>query len=133
MHTTNLIQLPAGGRRRGRYSDDFKRKVVSACRAPGVSTAAVAQANGLNANLLRRWISESAPVAAVGKRSSAKTLTLTQAAPFIPLPLPAPAQAPVAADTIRIDIERGGTIIKVQWPASGGAHCAAWMTELLKT
>ncbi len=133
MHTTNLIQLPAGGRRRGRYSDEFKRKVVGACRAPGVSTAAVALANGLNANLLRRWILESAPLVAMSKRPSAKTLTQTQAVPFIPLSLPAPVQAPVAADTIRIDIERAGTSIRVQWPASGGAHCAAWMSELLKT
>ena len=30
--------------------------MVAACRKPGVSIAAVALANGLNANLLRRWV-----------------------------------------------------------------------------
>jgi transposase len=41
-------------RRRRTHSAEFKAKVVSACRQPGVSIAAVALANGLNANLLRR-------------------------------------------------------------------------------
>ncbi|MEO6292777.1 MAG: transposase [Burkholderiaceae bacterium] len=57
MHTTD-IQLPSAGRRRGRYSDEFKGQVMAACKQPGVSTAAVALANGLNANLLRRWIAD---------------------------------------------------------------------------
>jgi transposase-like protein len=53
MHTKQ-IQIPVAGRRRGRYSEAFKTQVVTAARQPGVSTAAVALANGLNANLLRR-------------------------------------------------------------------------------
>jgi transposase len=59
MHTPE-IQIPQAGRRRGRYSDEFKRQVIAACREPGVSTAAIALANGLNANLARRWVAESA-------------------------------------------------------------------------
>eukprot|EP01041_Mallomonas_annulata_P014824 gene14824-31478_t len=55
MHTPE-IRMPHPGRRRGRYSNDFKRQVVAACLAPGVSTAAIALSNGLNANLLRRWV-----------------------------------------------------------------------------
>jgi transposase-like protein len=43
-------------RRLRTHSAEFKAKVVSACRQPGVSIAAVALANGLNANLLRRWV-----------------------------------------------------------------------------
>jgi transposase len=55
MHTPE-IQKPRVGRRRGRYSDEFKRQVIAACLEPGVSTAAIALANGLNANLVRRWV-----------------------------------------------------------------------------
>lgn len=51
------VKLPAK-KRRGRYSNEFKRELVKACEAPGVSTASVALANGVNANLLRRWVSE---------------------------------------------------------------------------
>ena len=47
MHTPE-IQMPHPGRRRGRYSNDFKRQVIAACLAPGVSTAAIALSNGLN-------------------------------------------------------------------------------------
>ncbi|OLP06240.1 hypothetical protein BLL52_2471 [Rhodoferax antarcticus ANT.BR] len=49
---TPEFQNPGAGRRRARYSNEFKRQVSAACRGPGVSTAAVALANGLNANLL---------------------------------------------------------------------------------
>lgn len=59
MHTPK-IQMPQAGRRRGRYSDEFKRQVIAACLEPGVSTAAIALSNGLNANLARRWVTESA-------------------------------------------------------------------------
>ena len=55
MHTPE-IQMPQVGRRRARYSDEFKRQVIAACLEPGVSTAEVALANGLNANLARRWL-----------------------------------------------------------------------------
>ena len=52
MHISD-IQLPGAGRKRGRYSDEFKRKVMAACKQPVVSTAAFALANGLNANLAK--------------------------------------------------------------------------------
>ena len=60
MHTS-VMPLPGAGRRRGRYSDEFKRKVMVACKQPGVSTAAVALANGLSTannndhHLWSRW------------------------------------------------------------------------------
>ena len=56
---TPQIQRPATGRRHARYSDDFKRQVVAACHEPDVSKAAIALANGLNANMLRRWVLQS--------------------------------------------------------------------------
>jgi hypothetical protein len=41
------VKWPAR-RRRGRYSNEFKREIVKACQALGVSTASVALANGIN-------------------------------------------------------------------------------------
>ena len=58
----STINLPSAGRRRGRYSDAFKAEIVAACMAPGISTVAVALANSLNANLVRRWVLESDPL-----------------------------------------------------------------------
>jgi transposase-like protein len=56
MHTT-LIKAPTRRGRR-RYTEEFKRQAIEACMQPGVSMASVALANGLNANLLRRWVIE---------------------------------------------------------------------------
>ncbi len=50
--------LVVAGRRRRTHSAEFKARLVQTCRQPGVSSAAVALAHGLNANLLRRWCKE---------------------------------------------------------------------------
>lgn len=41
---------------RCRYDEAGKRALVEACLRPGVSVARKAQENGINANLLRKWI-----------------------------------------------------------------------------
>ncbi len=41
--------------RRG-YTAEFKKQAIEAGLQPGISMAWVALANGLNANLLRRWV-----------------------------------------------------------------------------
>jgi transposase-like protein len=129
VHTSD-IQFPSAGRRRGRYSDEFKRKVISACKQPGVSTAAVALANGLNANLLRRWISE--PQGCLSKPATAKqtkALTIATQTQFIPLDFQANGAAPA---NIRIELQRADTTIRVQWPLGYAGECATWMREVLK-
>lgn len=52
----DTLLLPEAGRRRRRYSAAFKAEIVAACLQPGVSTTAVALANQINPNLVRRWI-----------------------------------------------------------------------------
>ena len=134
MHTS-VIQMPGAGRRRGRYSDEFKRQVMAACKQPGVSTSAVALANGLNANLLRRWISESKarppkPTALAVAAKQAKTLSVATQAQFVPVQLQANGAAPI--NNIQIELQRGATLVGVQWPIAGAAQCAAWIQEVLK-
>lgn len=129
MHTID-IQLPGAGRRRGRYSDEFKRQVMAVCKQPGVSTAAVALANGLNANLLRRWISESQarlPKPATAKQTQA--MAIAAQTQFIPLQIQADG---VASSNIQIELQRGATLVRVQWPLTCAGECAAWMREVLK-
>ena len=50
--------LVSGQKRDGRcrYSAQAKAELVRRCSQPGVSVAAMALAHGLNANLLRKWI-----------------------------------------------------------------------------
>jgi transposase-like protein len=129
MHTKQ-IQIPVAGRRRGRYSEAFKTQVVTAARQPGVSTAAVALANGLNANLLRRWISESdAPRPMT--RSNTAAVTATAQPPFVALQMSPRSQAPEGL--IHIELQRAGTgtTVRIQWPVSAARECAAWVREVL--
>jgi transposase-like protein len=126
MHTKQ-IQIPVAGRRRGRYSEAFKTQVVTAARQPGVSTAAVALANGLNANLLRRWISESESPRAV-VRANLAGATPAQP-PFVALQMSTRSQAPEGV--IHIELQRAGTTVRIQWPVSAARECAGWVREVL--
>jgi len=119
-----------GRRRRRTHSAEFKAKVVAACRQPGVSIAAVALANGLNANLLRRWVvSEEAQPANAMDVVSAPTRVDVESRSFIPLQLEAPVGT--SKQEINIELRRGATVVKVSWPVVAAAQCAAWLRELL--
>ena len=133
MHTSESeIQMPQAGRRRGRYSDDFKHLVVTTCLEPGVSTAAVALANGLNANLLRRWVVEAT------QRSGpllSKTVALAPVhnhPTFIPVKFDPPPPAPAAPPAdIRLELKHGATTVHIHWPLQASSQCAQWLREVL--
>jgi transposase len=132
MHTPE-IQKPQAGRRRGRYSDEFKRQVIAACLEPGVSTAAIALANGLNANLARRWVAESAQSRDSGLSKTATTLAPVHTnSAFIPVQFEsAPPASAVRQADIRIELQHGTTTVHIHWPMSGASQCAQWLREVL--
>lgn len=124
MDTIGKKADPAGRTRR-RHSEEFKAKAVTAARVAGVSSAAVAMAYGVNANLLRRWVQKArggadGAVIEVAAASAAATN-------FVPVQLPA--QAP--AD-IRIEVRRGPMLVSVSWPCDAATQCATWLRELLR-
>jgi transposase len=49
-----VVGVLRNGRRR--YDPASKRRLVEACLQPGVSLAGVAMRHGVNANLLRKWV-----------------------------------------------------------------------------
>jgi len=53
---TKLLVVGGGRDGRRRFDKASKRELVEACLRPGVSIAAMALANGVNANLLHKWI-----------------------------------------------------------------------------
>lgn len=109
-------------RRRRRHSTEFKAEAVAACRLPGVSIASVALANGVNANLLRRWV-----IASEGKTVQ------SEPAAFVQLQVEPPRVAsPASTAEIRIELRRGAIAVNVTWPLAESAACAAWMRELLR-
>jgi transposase len=131
---TTLSQQAGTRQRRRRHSDEFKADLVAACTQPGISIAAVAMANGVNANLLRRWVTEVEMKPSVDGDSAQVAVTAsnpTTAPSFVPVSLPSPA-TPTPLPDIRIELQRGATTVTVIWPTSAAGDCAALMRELLR-
>lgn len=128
----NLVKAPRSRGRR-RYSAEFKAQVIEACMRPGISMAAVALANGLNANLLRRWVTEHREQIPDGSRREA----LVEAAPrqesapsLIPISVALPELA--VEGEIKIEIHRSQMLVTVTWPVSQSPLCGEWLREILR-
>ena len=124
----NLIKTPRHRRRR-KHADDFKAQLVAACLQPGISIAAVAQANELNANLLRRWVKERRDEQQEehdGGIESVATLPPT----LVPVTLSSP-EVELSGD-IKIEIHRQQTVFEITWPVSQAAICAQWLRDILR-
>lgn len=123
---------------RRRHADELKARVLAACAEPGASVAAVAQAHGLNANLVHKWRRGcGSPMhgADLPVRSA-----VTASAEFIALTLPATTVAAPAtngqaiatpAADIRIEWRRGAATIAVSWPVSAAPECARWLLQCM--
>ena len=118
------------GAKRKQHSAEFKASVIQACEQPGVSMAGVALANGLNATMLRKWVTQARGTQPGGtdpltvQEEAAKA----RAVGFIPLAMPS---SPMPAD-IRIELQRGDTRIQVSWPLAAAGECGGWLRELLR-
>lgn len=125
--------LPAvlpGRRRRRRHSDEFKARAVAQCRQPGVSIAGVALANGLNANLLRRWVVDSEQAAVSGAAVTTKRKPSRSAsAEFVPVRV---AGDGAAHGDIRIALQGRTVSVEVRWPLGATDDCARWLRTLLE-
>ena len=98
--------LVRGRKRDGRsiYDRRAKRELVRRCQQPGVSVAATALAHGLNANLLRKWITMASGRRASGRRTDAVLLPVRTEPAAIAAPVPTDGYVEIvlAAGTIRL-------------------------------
>ena len=78
------IQKPS--RRRRHHPEAFKQAVIEACCEPGASVAGIAMANGVNANQVRRWMSERG-IEPPTRRVAMPVLEATPAPAFVQLPM----------------------------------------------
>jgi transposase-like protein len=135
-------QLPHDAARRTHrtYSAQFKADLVAACQRPGASIAALALQHGMNANVLHRWLKEYEH----GRHRLGNADALTSADPsvkpaFIPIAhgpaelggLSQPSVNWAAAGCIRIECQRKGLSITLNWPLSGANECAQMLREVL--
>ena len=98
-----VANLVLGQKRDGRcvYDRQAKRELVKRCEQPGVSVAAMALAHGLNANLLRKWIT----VASTRRVSGASVAPI-----LLPVTTTEPTAAPPPSDGHLEVVLPGGTI-----------------------
>src|SRR5690554_8074369 len=104
--------------KRRRYSKELKARIVAECLRPEASVSRISLDNGLNANMVRRWMSE------------AQRADRTPATPgFVPVNLPAATSTPShqsvsdKSSTIRTEIPRTGGAAGVEWPAEQAHQC----------
>lgn len=115
---------------RRKHSAQFRAEVLQACRQPGASVAAIALRNGLNANVVYRWLREDGQCLDAGAGSHA-AVSARPGTEFIAVQMPQPAGA-VALKDIRIEVRRGASTVTVAWPLQASAECAAWLREWLR-
>lgn len=94
-----------------------------------MSCSALAISHGMNPNVLRRWIKEADHTPA----PKIATQHIDSAAAFIALPIavtPAPPES--TAVPVRIEVQRNGITIAIDWPAGRLDDSAAWVREILR-
>jgi transposase-like protein len=126
------VMTTPGRRTRRRHSAPFKTQVVAACLEPGVSLAAVALANQLNANLLRQWVKahrQATPEASCAGDGAEGMHG--EAAPTL-VPVRVQTSAVTGTGDIRVTIRRGQTVVEVAWPVSAAEVCGRWLNGVLR-
>ena len=131
---TNALAAPASRRNR-RHTPEFKARVIAACLQPGVSIAAIALANGLNANFLRSWVKahrdQQRSDVAIGVERNPDRVPAKRPAPsLVPVRVQAPSEVP--SSTIEVEIRRQQTVVAIRWPASEAIACGQWLRDLLR-
>ena len=123
------MEIHKPSRHRRYHPEEFKQAVIEACCELDASVAGIAMANGVNANQVRRWMRERG----IEPPTRRVPMPVIESAPgtapeFVQLPL---APEPESQD-IRIEIRRGNTAIKLDWPLQASGDCAAWLRDWLR-
>jgi transposase-like protein len=115
-------------RRKRTHSPEFKADLVRQCQQPGISISAVALANQINDNLLRKWINKAAALPLVQSEPVAPAIS----SQFVPIEIATSSATTQVATPIRIQIQQGKTQIQIEWPMDSAAACAQWLQGWLR-
>jgi transposase-like protein len=135
--TSEILQFSARRTHRT-YSAQFKAEMVAACARPEASISALALAQGMNPNVLHRWLREHERngLHQLNGAVIATPPTAPSIGDFIPLPLPTPALASQSLASqlpaIEVELYKGDLHLNVRWPASLTAEFANWAATLLR-
>lgn len=115
--TEQIVELKqrmvVGRKRDGRncYDPQAKRELIEACLRPGVSVAKLALTHGVNANLLRNWVSKHQRQLSAGSSMLPSAAT---PAPFIQVVPISAQQPPIAAQELTAQLPNG---VRLEWSA----------------
>lgn len=135
MDKVSTVERP----KRREYSVEFKASVLEQCRHPGASLAGVALSLGINPNMVHRWIREERQrQLLINLQHTASAFVSLKLQAEVPLDAsavsslqrPSPVEPAHCAETIHIEIQRGGATVSVRWPLAGAAQCAQVLREL---
>ena len=110
------MDTPPAPRRR-RFFSDFKARILEACSRVDASIADIAVQYDLTTDRIRRW-QRGLGVSQVGRVSNATTS-------FVPVRIEPP---PTPHVSLRIEVHRGDTLIKIDCPAT----CTDWLKDWLR-
>lgn len=130
----DAITLPSSGRRRRRYSREFKAQIVETCKRPGTSVAAIARLHNLNNNIVHRWIREAeqdattpTPGVAIPASAESNAISACAAPAFVPVQVSA-----ASPERIHLELVKNGLNVRIDWPASQSQSCAQTLLMLLR-
>jgi transposase len=115
--------------------------VLAEYRDLGMSVAAVAQAHGLNVNLVRKWLA-GRDIKRAGLAAPRQVVPSPPVRQFIPVEMAcardlaasgesaARGAMDVQAQDIVIELRRCGAQLTVRWLSSSAGTCAGWLSEL---
>lgn len=114
------------------HSPEFKASVLAACHQPGASIAAVALANGINANVVHKWL------AGIGMKRCAQHLPTSMPLPVAPmqfLPVGLSTSSPEhgvssGPQDIHLDLDLGAMQIKLHCPRDSATSAATLLRAL---
>ncbi len=121
---------PAALRRRRRHDPEFKTQIIAASLQPGVSISAVALANEINPNLLRRWVKEHRERLLANPGSLSDMALSNEPTTIVPVALQSSGK-PEAGD-IRLDLRRGNMSVQISWPVMHATMLGQWLKDLLR-
>lgn len=129
------VLTPIIRRTNRKHSAEFKAQAIAACLQPGVSIAAVALANQLNANFLRSWVKAHRDQQGAGGPANINNAHRAKPAngrPTTLVPITLQTVDAPPSGTIQIEIRRQETVFQIAWPTSQAAVCAQWLREVLQ-
>lgn len=111
----DAITLNPPRARRRTYSREFKAQIVSACKQPGISVAAIARMHDMNDNMVHRWLREAEQSGA----DLGPTVPPSESLSVVPAPAFVPARpSTLSQDGIHLELIRNDLTLRIDWPVS---------------